>query len=152
MLLLGHWVIVLLLVRVHFTQPHYLISGVLLLYRLDLSLVHVVVYQHSLFDEIDSYFGNLLFYRLLQVFLELPGHPLYAYLPHMVVIVVWVLSWVYLVLVSFYEWHALRSEPVVPILIELNGPFPYFLNSLHESIHIPVRVVLNYPHSAVNLN
>lgn len=151
MFLLHNRVINFLLICINFSVPKNLITRILLFDRLNLTILHVIGHNDFFSHIINTDFCNLFLNCLFEVLLELSRHFLYQHFANMVVIICEMFRSVDFVLISFLKSDTLQYKPIISISIKLNGPFPNFLYSLHQSIWVSVGIVVNYPHSPVNL-
>ena len=108
MLLLNYWIIIFLLICIDLAQSQNLISGIFLLDRLNLAIIHMVNHNDFFLHKVDRYFCNLLFGRLFGVFLKLSRHLLNTYFSYMVVIIVGIFSCIDFFLVSLNKSNTLR--------------------------------------------
>lgn len=151
MLLLHDRVINFFFIRINFTMSENLITRILLFDWLNLTILHVIGHNDFFSDIVNTDFSNLFLGCLFEVLLELPWHFLNQHFANMVVIICEMFRSVDFVLISFLKSDTLQYKPIISISVELNSSFPNFLYSLHQSIRVSVGVVVNYPHSPVNL-
>lgn len=142
--------IVLLLTGVDLAISQNLIPGILFLDGLDLSLLHVVVNNHLFFLEVDGHLGDLFLCGL-----QLAPLPHLAHLqdPHLAnVVVLIVFRGVFVPEFVLDEGHASVDDLVVSVLVDLGSLLSDFLDALDEAIVVPVGVIGDDPHPAVDFD
>lgn len=150
MLLLNERVI-LLLTGIDLAVSKDLVSCVLLFDWLNLPFFHMVVNDHFLLLEVHCHLGDL-FLRWLQLApLPLLTHLQDPHLVNVVVVVVINLSRVDAVRLVLDEGDSPACHFVVSVFIELSRLFSNLLDALDESIVVPVGVVSNDSHPAIDL-
>jgi hypothetical protein len=151
-LLLYNWIVILFFVCIDFSKSKYLIPRIFFFDGLNLSFVHVIVNEYFLFHKINCNLSYLLFCCLLRILLKLTRHFLDLHFSNVIIIIIWVLSGVKLILVSPYKANTLGREASICVLVKFDGFFPNFLYSFNEAIGISIWIVVDYPHSSINLS
>jgi hypothetical protein len=127
------------------------IPRVLLLYRLNLTLFHVIIYNHSFFLEVDYHFSYLLFCGQKFVSFPLLAHFKHSHLVYMVILIIVNFSWIdalgfvlHKSYTSIHNFFILVCVYLCCLLADLFYPF-------YESIVISIGIIWNDSHSSIHL-
>lgn len=151
MLLLDQRVIF-LLTCVYLSIPQNFVPGILLLDRLNLPLIHVVVYGHLFLLKINIHLGNLLFCGHLLIPLPLLSHLEDLHLVNVIIVVEVVFGSVDSIRFVLDECHSSAHNFVIPVFVQLGSFLPYALYSFDETVVVSVGVVCYNAHAAVDLD
>jgi hypothetical protein len=144
--------VVFLLTGVNLAVAQDFISRVLLLDGLDFTLVHVVEHRYFLLLEIHRHLRYLLLGRHQFVPFPLLGHLQDLDLSDMVVVIEVVLSRVDTVGLVLVEADCSTHHLIISVFVYLSCLLSDLFDSLDEAIMVPVRIVGDDAHAAVDLD